>query len=77
MNRDCKIRAVNGISISALVVYTRILKYFKGEALKELSDVLQSEVNVNRVKWIVTIPAVWSVKGKLFVQEAALNVRPF
>ncbi|XKL59804.1 hypothetical protein PGB90_000820 [Kerria lacca] len=73
INRESKIKALNGIYIPALTVYTHTLSYFKDRAIKEISDTLQQPVKKNQIQWIVTIPIMWSVKGKLFIQEAAFN----
>ena len=75
MNRECRIKAINGISIPALLVYTRVLSYLKCLALEEVTNILRSQINSDQIRWIITIPAIWSVKGKLFIQEAAFNVR--
>lgn len=75
INRESKIKALNGIYIPALTVYTHTLSYFKDRAIKEISDTLQQPVKKNQIQWIVTIPIMWSVKGKLFIQEAAFNVK--
>lgn len=74
IDRECEIRATNGVSIPALTVYTRTLNYFKCLALLELSNVLQKPVKKHQIRWVISIPVMWSIKGKLFIQEAAFNV---
>lgn len=75
INRECEIKATNGISIPALIVYSRTLHYFKCLAIHEISNFLQHSVDERQIQWIVSIPVTWSIKGKLFIQEAAINVR--
>ncbi|XP_065219200.1 heat shock 70 kDa protein 12A-like [Planococcus citri] len=73
IDRECEIKATNGICVPALTVYTRTLNYFKCLALLEVSNVLQKPIKKDQIRWVITIPVMWSVKGKLFMQEAAFN----
>jgi hypothetical protein len=77
LNRNTELKAANGQPVSALTVFAHALHHFKRYALMELSDHTGSNVAVEDVRWVVTVPAIWKQPAKQFMREAAYQVRIF
>ncbi|XP_069704029.1 heat shock 70 kDa protein 12A-like isoform X2 [Periplaneta americana] len=71
LNRNTELQAANGHSMPALAVFAHALHHLKGHALRELSDQTGSNVAVEDVRWVVTVPAIWKQPAKQFMREAA------
>ena len=67
-----KIKAANGKELPAHIVISKSLKEMK----KMILDSLNEEIgcSVDRVLWIVTVPAIWSPGAKQIMREAATEV---
>jgi hypothetical protein len=63
--------------VSALTVFAHALHHLKRYALMELSDQTGSNVAVDDVRWVVTVPAIWKQPAKQFMREAAYQVKIF
>lgn len=74
MNRDLKLSAANGESILALTVFKHSLVYLKYQALRELNDQAEEPVSRDEIRWVITVPAIWSQQAKQFIREAAYSV---
>jgi hypothetical protein len=61
--------------VSALTVFAHALRHLKRYALMELSDQTGSDVAVDDVRWVVTVPAIWKQPAKQFMREAAYQVK--
>ena len=61
--------------MSALTVFAYALHYLKSHALMELSDQTGSNVAIEDVRWVVTVPAIWKQPAKQFMREAAYQVK--
>ncbi|XP_050700037.1 heat shock 70 kDa protein 12A-like isoform X2 [Eriocheir sinensis] len=78
LNLDTQIEAANGKRLPAIRVFSHALRYFRDHALRELSDqgvggggggvvgVLEEDV-----RWVITVPAIWSHPAKQFMRTAA------
>lgn len=75
VNRDLKISAANGESILALTVFKHSLVYLKYQALRELNDQAEEPISREQIRWVITVPAIWSQQAKQFIREAAYSVR--
>ncbi|PNF14706.1 Heat shock 70 kDa protein 12A [Cryptotermes secundus] len=71
LNRNTELKAANGQPVSALTVFAHALRHLKRYALLELSDQTGSNVAVEDVRWVVTVPAIWKQPAKQFMREAA------
>ncbi|KAK9508986.1 hypothetical protein O3M35_006410 [Rhynocoris fuscipes] len=67
VNRESKVSALNGKNVSALLVFSHTLRYMKDHVLKELND----QGSYPRIRWVITVPALWTQQAKQFVREAA------
>lgn len=73
MRRDTKVLAANGESFLAVDLFGMALHYLSQRVLAELAD-QGSEVTPLKVRWVVTVPAIWSHSAKQFIREAAYKV---
>ncbi|KAL1424150.1 hypothetical protein MTO96_003648 [Rhipicephalus appendiculatus] len=80
LSRDTEIRAANGRPMAALTVFAHALRYFRDQALKELSEQSATTILPDDVRWVVTVPAIWRQPAKqvhLFREAAPeLNTEP-
>ena len=70
VNRDSQVMAANGHALPALQVFAHTLRYLKSHVTKELMD----QGFRPTVRWVVTVPALWTQQAKQFVREAAYLV---
>jgi molecular chaperone DnaK (HSP70) len=62
----------NGRPYSLLKVVAATLRYVKQQALNELSNALPS-ITAAQVRWVLTVPAIWTDEGKGFMRHAAVE----
>ena len=68
--------AANGKRLEAKLVFSRSLRYFYLTAKTEISRSTGRSCEEKRVKvkWILTVPAIWGDRAKAFMIEAAKDV---
>lgn len=71
LSRATEIRAANGRPMPALTVFAHALRYFRDQALKELSEQSATTILPDDVRWVVTVPAIWRQPAKQFMRAAA------
>jgi len=71
LSRNTKIFAANGQTYSALKVFAHALKYFKDKAIEQLSEESATQILLEDIRWVVTVPAVWRQPAKQFMRAAA------
>ncbi|XP_075738050.1 heat shock 70 kDa protein 12A isoform X2 [Rhipicephalus microplus] len=71
LSRETEIRAANGRPMAALTVFAHALRYFRDQALKELSEQSATTILPDDVRWVVTVPAIWRQPAKQFMRAAA------
>lgn len=74
VRRDTKVLAANGESFLAVDLFSMALHYLSQRVLTELAD-QGCEVTPHKVRWVVTVPAIWSHSAKQFIREAAYKVK--
>lgn len=55
--------------MTALVVFTESLKYLKQSLLDNARN-QQTDIKLQDIKWILTVPAIWSDPAKSFMRKA-------
>ena len=55
-----------------IIIISKILTEVKTEALKKIKS-YDSTINDNDIKWVVTVPAIWSNSSKQIMIEASIN----
>ena len=66
--------ATNGASMPAVVVFAHALRYFSEQALRELSEQSATALSNDDVRWVVTVPAIWTAAAKQLMRHAAYDV---
>ncbi|XP_078341043.1 heat shock 70 kDa protein 12A-like isoform X2 [Crassostrea virginica] len=61
-----------GKQLPALVVFSESIKYLKHSLLEEAKK-QQTDIVVDDIKWILTVPAIWSDPAKAFMRRAAVE----
>ena len=67
-----KIKAANGKELPACEVIAKSLQEMKSMILESLNETIGHKVD--KVLWIVTVPAIWSPGAKQIMREAANKV---
>jgi hypothetical protein len=65
-----------GRSMSALTIFTMAIKFLKDELLSKVKNQMAGEVKLleKDIRWVLTVPAIWSDAAKQFMHEAAIKV---
>jgi len=71
LNEDTTILASNGLSFSAMMLFTYALRFFKDHALKELASQSSTPIVNDDIRWVITVPAIWKASAKQFMRRAA------
>ncbi|XP_078341039.1 heat shock 70 kDa protein 12A-like [Crassostrea virginica] len=61
-----------GKQLPALVVFSESIKYLKLSLLEEAKK-QQTDIQADDIKWILTVPAIWSDPAKTFMRRAAVQ----
>lgn len=72
---ETRIYAANGKPVKALKVFEESLKFMKEEALMVISSATGEECKVEEIRWVVTVPAIWTPAAKQFMRVAAYEVK--
>lgn len=62
-NKEVFIEDETGKSMAALVVFTESIKYLKQSLLDDAKK-QQTDIEMKDIKWILTVPAIWSDPAK-------------
>lgn len=73
MKKDFTIKDVFEKEVSAMKVFSFSIKYLKDECQKLIGDRGFLPKNEN-LKFVLTVPAIWNDRSKLFMRDAAIQV---
>lgn len=67
---------ISGKKMSAMDVFSAAIKYMKEHLLHKLhvSETGYTETKKEEIRWVLTVPAIWSDTAKSFMREAAIKV---
>ncbi|NWX26346.1 HS12B protein, partial [Notiomystis cincta] len=69
---DMELKASNGKSLPALMVFSESLRYLKEHALNTIKEAsFQTVYDEEEITWVITVPAIWSAAAKQFMRLAA------
>lgn len=57
-----------------MLIFTLSIRYLKDHLLEVIRS-LSDKTNVDDIDFVLTVPAIWSETTKLFMREAAIQVR--
>lgn len=58
----------------AMDVFSAAIKYMKEHLLHKLSEKGDTETKREEIRWVLTVPAIWSDTAKSFMRDAAIKV---
>ena len=65
------------IKMPALTIFSMSIKYLLDHARKTLNRNPDTRVDDADIRFVITVPAIWDDKAKLFMREAAVEVRQY
>ena len=57
-----------------MLVISECIKFLSGHLKRELHKLGQDMIKPCDIKWVLTVPAIWSDAAKQFMREAAVEV---
>ena len=73
INRSTKVKEVAGKYLSAMTVFTEVIRFLKDQLLGTLQKRKDNFV-VKDIMFVLTVPAIWTDRAKKFMREAAMEV---
>lgn len=71
-DQEILIEDEHGNTMPALTVFSESLKYLKQSLLDYVNDSVI--ISMDDIKWVITVPAIWSDPAKTFMRRAAIQV---
>lgn len=71
--KDSLVHDICGKTVPAFTVFSESIKYFKNHFLKTLTE-RGSILEEKDIKFVLTVPAIWSDRSKKFMRDAADKV---
>ena len=65
--------SMDGRSMPLITVISETLKYIANCALNKLSEQVGETLHKEKIRWILTVPALWNEEHKLFMRKAAVK----
>lgn len=69
-----KIIDETGKELSALLVFTRCIEFFKDHILTILKKRFVGSILLEEIGWVITVPAIWTDSAKKMMRLAAEEV---
>ena len=74
VNRDMKVKALNGRKFNLVDIIAQILKYLKDQFLVRHLERGGYAFSTTDFDWVITVPAIWKARGKQMMPEAGYKV---
>ena len=72
LHMDSHAKSVDGRQLPLMKVISESLRYISDKALEKLSEQVGKVVST-KVRWVLTVPALWSEEHKHFMRKAAVE----
>lgn len=72
LHMDANARAIDGRELPLMKVISLSLKYISEKALEKLSEQV-GKIVTTKIRWVLTVPALWSEEHKHFMRKAAVE----
>lgn len=66
------VKSIDGREMPLMTVIAESLKYISKRALTKLEEQIGKCINLKKIRWVLTVPALWSEEHKLFMRKAAV-----
>jgi hypothetical protein len=70
-NKNYFIKATNQKEFPIEIIISKILKEISDDAIKQIQKNKGGEIKKDKIKWVVTIPAIWTEKSKEIMLKAS------
>jgi len=60
--------------MQAVVVLAHALRHFSQQALREIAEQSATPLTNDDIRWVVTVPAIWTAAAKQLMRQAAYDV---
>lgn len=67
------VKSIDGIEMPLMTVISESLKFIAARALVKLEEQIGKCINIKKIRWVLTVPALWSEEHKLFMRKAAVE----
>jgi molecular chaperone DnaK (HSP70) len=72
LHMDKNAKAIDGREMDLMKVISESLRFISEKAIEKLTEQV-GKVNKSRIRWVLTVPALWTEDQKQFMRKAALN----
>ena len=70
------ITAANGKQLEALQVFSAAINFLKEHFLENInSRNAGNKITVDKVRWVLTVPAIWNDSAKQMMRESSIKVK--
>jgi len=74
LSRSTEVVATNGASMPAVVILAHALRHFSQQAVTEISEQSATPLSNDDIRWVITVPAIWTAAAKQLMRQAAYDV---
>jgi molecular chaperone DnaK (HSP70) len=64
---------LDGREMPLMTVIAESLKYISNKAIAKLEEQIGKVMNLKKIRWVLTVPALWGEDHKLFMKKAAVQ----
>ncbi|WAQ95709.1 HS12A-like protein, partial [Mya arenaria] len=72
MDRNVKLKSIDGQEQRAMPIFSMAIEYLKREAMKQINETTDGLRDTD-VLFVITVPAIWNDSAKQFMREAAIQ----
>jgi molecular chaperone DnaK (HSP70) len=65
--------SVDGREMPLMTVISESLKFIAGKAVAKLEEQIGKVMTLKKIRWVLTVPALWGEEHKLFMKKAAVE----
>ena len=67
------VKSIDGREMPLMAVISESLKFISNRAIIKLEEQIGKVMNKKKIRWVLTVPALWSEEHKLFMRKAAVE----
>ncbi|KAH3823189.1 hypothetical protein DPMN_124988 [Dreissena polymorpha] len=71
VRKDLNIDDETGKPLDAITLFGLAIEFLKNDMMKNSGEKVVGHIEENDIKWVITVPAIWTEKSKQFMREAA------
>ena len=71
MAKYSQIEDITGKKFEAIKIFTMAISYLKTQLVDRLKISEHSDITERDIRWVITVPAIWSEAAKQYMREAA------